>query len=113
MANAPQPPVRISLDIVGAVRRGARNTGRWPVRPAGILTAVVQASISGVKLRWRTDLKVYVPSMVDFGAVGLIKRRCVPFIVALVVWCLLITFSRLLNDAPCVLGVFLCASMPQ
>jgi hypothetical protein len=57
MANAPQPPVRISLDIVGAVRRGARNTGRWPVRPAGILPAVVQASISGVKLRWAHRLE--------------------------------------------------------
>jgi len=36
-----------------------RNTGLWPVRPAGMLAAA--PSFSGVKLRWAHRLKVYVP----------------------------------------------------
>src|SRR5207248_9017560 len=34
-----------------------RNTGRWPVRPAGILPAVVHAGVSSVKLRWAHRLE--------------------------------------------------------
>jgi len=48
--------------------RGTQAVGLCAQR--GFFPAVVQASIGGVKLRWRTDWKVCVPSMVDFAAVG-------------------------------------------
>ena len=40
-----------------------RNTGLWPVRPAGMLAAA--PGFSGVELRWAHRLKVYVPVSPD------------------------------------------------
>jgi len=43
-----------------------RNTGLWPVRPAAILTADFQRSLSGVELRWAHRLweSVFLPTHV-------------------------------------------------
>src|SRR5438094_8252368 len=57
-SSLPARPTRCVFLFVRAIP-SCRNTGRWLVRPAGVLPAGPE--ISGVQLRWAHRLEVYVP----------------------------------------------------
>jgi len=48
---------RVCVPRLGGFGTVERNTGPWPVRPAGILPAAPSAPLSGVKLRWAHRLE--------------------------------------------------------